>query len=139
MKRTSIVIGTIILSLLIVFLFAKVFSLYHFGDAPTITSIFYLITSFFIIEYIFLSVIYEIYKKVKREKIWVKKIISLLLFLISLLLLFGFVFILNFDWIAYYSYVPCPFYLSIIKRSLEFLLPSFLLVVVGFFILRKER
>lgn len=72
-NKVLIIVGTIILSLLITFLFAETFSLYHFGTIPTITTSAYLITLFCVMEYIFLSVIYIINKKIHKEKIELKK------------------------------------------------------------------
>lgn len=140
MKKILTIIGTIILSLTITFIFAETFSLYHFGTIPTFTTFTYLLFIFCFITYILLSLIYIISKKIKTEKIGIKKIISLVLFFVSLLLILGFIVILNLDWITYYSNYPsAPFYVYIIVRSLEFLLPSIILIIVGIVLLLKNK
>ena len=140
MKKTLTIIGTIILSLIITFMFAEAFSLYHFGTTSTFTTFTYLLFIFCFITYILLSLIYIISKKIKKEKIGIKKIISLILFFVSLLLILGFIVILNLDWITYYSNYPsAPFYVYIIVRSLEFLLPSTILIIVGIVLLLKNK
>ena len=83
MKKTLIIIGTFILSLLITFLFAETFSLYHFGTIPTKLTCIYLVSLFSIVEYILLSMCYIIGSKIKKEKIGIKKIISLVLLFAS--------------------------------------------------------
>ena len=140
MKKTLTIIGTIILSLIITFVFTETFSLYRFGTTSTFTTFTYLLFIFCFITYILLSLIYIISKKVKKEKIGIKKIISLVLFFVSLLLILGFMVILNLDWITYYSNYPsAPFYVYIIVRSLEFLLPSIILIIVGIVLLLKNK
>ena len=139
MKKVLTITGTIIVSLIITFLLAETFSLYHFGDIPTITTFIYLIILFSIIIYILSSLIYIISKKMKKEKIGIKKIISILLFFMSLILILGFVVTLNVDWLNYYSrYEANPFYVYILQRGLEFLLPAVVLIVVGILLLRKD-
>ncbi len=140
MKKILTIIGLIITSLIITFLIAEIFSLYHFGNIPTFTTLTYLLFIFFFITYILLSLIYIISKRIKNEKIGIKKIISLILFFISLLLILGFIVILNIDWITYYSNYPsAPFYVYIIVRSLEFLLPSILFIIVGIVLLKNSN
>ena len=140
MKKILTIIGTIILSLIITFMSAETFSLYNFGTTSTFTTFTYLLFIFCFITYILLSLIYIISKKVKKEKIGIKKIISLVLFFVSLLLILGFIVILNLDWITYYSnYSSAPFYVYIIVRSLEFLLPSIILIIAGIVLLLKNK
>ena len=132
MKKTLIIIGTIILSLIITFLFAETFSLYHFGTIPTKLTCIYLISLFSIFEYILLSISYIIRKKIKKERIDIKRIVSLVLFFASLILILGFIFMVDTDWLTYYSMGnSAPFYVFILVRCLEFLLPSIILIILG--------
>ena len=57
MKKRNILIGTII-SIIITFIFAEIFSIYHFGDIPTLLTSLYLMSLFSIFEYILLSLAY---------------------------------------------------------------------------------
>ena len=140
MKKCLTITISIIVSLIITFLIAEMFSLYHFGNTPTFTTFTYLLFIFCFINYILLSLIYIIDKKRKKEKIGIKKIISLILFFISLLLILEFIVILNLDFLTYYSnYSSAPFYTYIIVRSLEFLLPSIILIIVGIVLLLKNK
>ena len=140
MKKILIIIGTIILSLIITFIFAETFSLYHFRTIPTFTTFTYLLFIFCFITYILLSLIYIISKKIKKEKIGIKKIVSLILFFASLLLVLGFIVLLNIDWITFYSMGnSAPFYVFILVRFLEFLLPSIILIIVGIVLLSKNK
>ena len=140
MKKILTIIGTAILSLIITFIFAETISLYHFGTTPTFTTFTYLLFIFCFITYILLSLIYIISKKIKKEKIGIKKIISLILFFISLMLILGFVVILNLDRITYYPMGnSAPFYVFILVRCLEFLLPSIILIIVGIVLLLKNK
>ena len=140
MKKILTIIGTIILSLIITFMVAETFSLYHFGTTPTFTTFTYLLFIFCFITYILLSLIYIISKKIKKEKIGIKKLLSLILFFVSLMLILGFVVILNLDWITYYPMGnSVPFYVLILVRCLEFLLPSIILIIVGIVLLLKNK
>ena len=140
MKKTLTIIGTIILSLIVTFMFAETFSLYHFGTIPTFPTFTYLLFIFCFITYILLSLIYIISKKIKKKKIGIKKTISLILFFVSLLLILGFIVILNLDWVTYYSMGnSAPFYVFILLRCLEFLLPSIVLIIVGIVLLLKNK
>lgn len=136
MKRIFILVETIILSLIITFLFAEIFSLYHFGDIPTIITLTYLITLFCIFEYTLLSIIYIIRKKVKKEKLSVKKIVGIILLFLALMMILGFVIILDIDWLNWYAH-SSPFYINVIVRSTEFLLPSVVLIIVSIRLLKK--
>lgn len=138
MKKALVIVGTVILSLIITFLFAETCSLYHFGDVPTFRTSAYLITIFFIIEYVLLVISYVISKKLVKEKIGLMKIISMILFFIALILIFGFVIILDIDWLNHYL-DSGPFYLNVILRSLEFLLPAVIFMGFGIFTLKMKK
>ena len=139
MKKVLTILGTFLLSLIITFFFAETFSIYHLGTAPTFTTFTYLLFIFSFIIYLSLTLTYLISKKVKKEKIDIKKILSLIIFFMSLLLVLGFIVVLNHDWVTYYSNYPsAPFYITIIVRCLEFLAPSTILLIIGIILLLKN-
>ena len=139
MKKILISSLTIILSLILTFTISNIFSLYNLNDKPTFTTCTYLLFIFCFITYILLSIVYIISKKIKKEKIGIKKILSMLLLFISLILILGFIVILNIDWLNYYSnFNSSPFYVFILVRGLEFLLPSIILIVVSVILLLKK-
>lgn len=59
-KRTIIILSIIILVL--TFIFAEIFSIYHFGNVPTLLKSLYLISIF---EYLSISIIYIVRKLIK--------------------------------------------------------------------------
>jgi len=132
------ILATSIISLIFTLIFTEIFSLYHFGDIPTITTLSYLITFFCFFEYILLLIIYVIRKKVNKGKIGVKRIIGLTILFIALILILSFIVVLEVDWLNWYVY-SSPFYINVIIRSLEFLLPSIVLIIVGIHLLRKNK
>lgn len=138
MKKISILMVTCILALLITFVFAEIFSLYHFGAMPTIMTLLYLITLFCIFEYVILIMIYIIRKKKNNEKIEIEKFMSMILLFLSLLMILVFLIILDVDWLNWYAY-STPFYINVIVRSLEFLLPSVTFIVISIVLLKKKR
>ena len=139
MKKMLIVLGTIIISLVITFVMANELSLYHFGDVPTFTTISYLIFISCFLIYVLLIFSYLISKLIKKEKIGIKKIVSIILFFISLILVLGFMVVLNIDWITYYSNAnSSPFYVFVLVRGIEFLLPSIILFIIGLYLLKRK-
>ena len=140
MKKILIVIVTIILSLIITFINAEIFNLYHFGSIPTILTFNYLLFIFLFITYILLSIVYIITKKIKKEKIGINKILGSILIFISLILIMGFIIMVNIDWLTYYLNAnSSPFYVFILVRGLEFLLPSIILIVISILLLKNKR
>ena len=91
---------------------------------------------FAIIEYLFISITYIIKKIVKKQKIGVKKIIGLFLLFIALLFLLSFLIVVDIDWLNWYVY-SSPFYINVIIRSVEFLLPSIILIVISIVLMKK--
>ena len=136
MKKISILVGTII-SIIITFIFAEIFSLYHFGDVPTLLTTIYLISIFSIFEYILQAGIYIASKKLKKDKLGSKKIIGLILLSIALIMILGFIVILNVDWLNWYQY-SSPFYINVIIRSIEILLPAAIIISISVWLLRKK-
>lgn len=137
MKKYSVLISTII-SVIITFIFAEIFSLYHFGSIPTLLTTLYLITIFSIFEYILLFILFIVKKKKNKQKIKRKEIFGRILLFIALLLIFGFIIVLNIDWLHWYAY-SSPFYINVIVRSLEFILPAIINIIVGIVLLKNEK
>lgn len=134
MKIRLVIIS--IISLILTFVFAELLSLYHFGSIPTLLTSLYLISMFAIIEYLFISITYIIKKIVKNQKIDVKKIIGLFLLFIALLFILSFLIVVDIDWLNWYVY-SSPFYINVIIRSVEFLLPAIILIVISIVLMKK--
>lgn len=134
MKIRLVIIS--IISLILTFVFAELLSLYHFGSLPTLLTSLYLISMFAIIEYLFISITYIIKKIVKNQKIGVKKIIGLFLLFIALLFILSFLIVVDIDWLNWYVY-SSPFYINVIIRSVEFLLPAIILIVISIVLMKK--
>ena len=134
MKIRLVIIS--IISLILTFVFAELLSLYHFGSIPTLLTSLYLISMFAIIEYLFISITYIIKKIVKKQKIGVKKIIGLFLLFIALLFILSFLIVVDIDWLNWYVY-SSPFYINVIIRSVEFLLPAIILIVFSIVLMKK--
>ena len=138
MKKDFIMFITIILSLLFTFLLSNFIGLYNFGTVPTTLTIIYLISIFSIIEYLFIIISYLANKK--RKKLSLKKIISFFMFFISLVLILFFIFVTNVDWLNFYSSGDsAPFYITIIKNSFIFLVPSLIFIIIGIILFKKKN
>lgn len=74
MKKRTILLLSII-SVILTFVIADIFSVYSFGTVPTVLTSLYLISLFGILEYIFISGGYIFNKIYNKEKIFVKKIV----------------------------------------------------------------
>ena len=61
MKKVTIIILSII-ALILTFIFAEIFSIYHIGSVPTLLTSLYLIFIFAILEYLSISITYIIRK-----------------------------------------------------------------------------
>ena len=93
-----------------------------------------ILVSLLIIVDIIYSLIYIFKNKCSKEKI-----ISLILYFLSLFLILIFLIVLNLDWLNYYAYESsAPFYAYVLVRSLEFLLPSFILLIISLILKRKK-
>ena len=136
MKKKSIVIITII-TLIFTFIFAEIFSIYHFGSIPTLLTTSYLISIFSIFEYLLISLTYIIKKRMKKEKIERKKIIGLILLFIALLLILFYIVSLNIDWLNWYAY-SSPFYLNVIVKTIDYIIPSIILLIIGSLIIKNK-
>ena len=137
MKKVTIIILSISV-LILTFILAEIFSIYHIGSVPTLLTSLYLIFIFAILEYLSISITYIIRKMIKKEKLDLKKIISLVLLFVALLLVLLFLIVINVDYLHWYMY-SSPFYLNVIVRSVEFLLPSIVLIVIGILLMKKKK
>ena len=72
-----------------------------------------------------------------KKKIKMKKIIGLILLLISIMLFILFAVVLNADYLNWYMY-SSPFYLNVIVRCVEFILPGIISLIIGIILLKKE-
>lgn len=136
MKKRIIIILTII-TLVLTFIFAEIFSIYNFGSLPTLLTSLYLISIFSILEYLSISLTYVIRKIIKKEKLGFKRIFGLILFFIVLLLVLIFLIVVDFDYLNWYAY-SSPFYLNVIYRSIEFLVPSMALIIFGILLIKSK-
>ena len=137
MKKGTITILTII-TLVFTFIFAEIFSIYHFGSVPTLLTSLYLISIFAIFEDLTISITYIVRKLIKKEKLEIKKIIGLILLFVALLLVILFLVVVNVDYLHWYMY-SSPFYLNVIVRSVQFLLPSIVLIVIGILLMKNKK
>ena len=138
MKKGTIIVLSII-TLILTFAFAEIFSIYHFGSVPTLLTTLYLIIIFSIFEYLLISITYVIRKLIKKEKIQRIKIIGLILLFVALLLIFWFVVAINVDWLNWYEHYSTPFYLNVIVKSMMYLLPSTILIIVSILCIKKNK
>ena len=136
MKKRNIFILSVI-AIILTFVIADLFSVYSFGTVPTLLTSLYLFSLFSILEYIFISGSYIFNKIYNKEKIFIKKIIGLILLFIALMLLFLYLVVVNVDYLHWYMY-SSPFYINVIIRSVEFLLPSLILIGISIFLFRKK-
>ena len=137
MKKIIIFILSV-LALILTFIVAEIFSIYHFGSVLTLLTSLYLISMFSILEYLFISVTYIVRKLIKKEKLKIKSIIGLVLLFIALLLVTLFLVIINIDWLNWYPYLG-PFYINVIVRGVEFLLPATILIYLSVLLLRNNN
>ena len=137
MKKGTIIILSII-TLVLTFIFAEIFSIYHFGSAPTLLTSLYIISIFAIFEYLSISITYIVRKLIKKEKLETKKIIVLILLFVALLLALLYLVVLDVDYLHWYMN-SSPLYLNVIVRSVEFLLPSIVLIIIGIFLMKRKK
>lgn len=126
-----------IVSIILTFIFAEIFSIYHFGNIPTIITTLYLISIFFIFEYLIFSITHIIRKIIKKEKLKTKMIMGLIFLFIALILILWFVIVINIDWLNWYAH-KTPFYINVIIKALKYLLPSMILIIISIKLLRNK-
>lgn len=132
MKKKFCFIGMLVLSVILTFVVAEVFSIYHIGSMPTLLTTLYLVSLFSIFSYLLFSGSYVI-----SEKRSIKKIISLLLFFVALVIILGYLVVLDVDYLNWYMY-SSPFYINVIYRSVEFLVPAIILIIVSIWLFKKK-
>ena len=137
MKKSLILLLSII-ALLFTFILSNLFSIYHLGSTPTLLTSLYLITIFVIFDYLLIFITYIIKKLVKKEKLNSKKIIAYILLLVSLSLILSFVISTYIDYLTRYEPTK-PFYLNVIKRIIEFLLPSIITFIISVILLKRKK
>ena len=136
--KKRIILTVSILALICMFVFSEIFSIYYFGSIPTLFTILYLITIFFIFEYLFLTITYVIGCCLKKQKIGFKKILGWACLLFAFMLTLLFVVVVNVDWIHQYMY-SSPFYLNVISRCIEFIVPAGIFGTVGILLMKKKN
>lgn len=137
MKKSLILLLSII-ALLFTFILSNLFSIYHLGSTPTLLTSLYLITIFVIFDYLLIFTTYIIKKLVRKEKLDNKKIIAYILLLVSSSLILSFVIITYIDYLTRYEPTK-PFYLNVIKRIIEFLLPSIITFIISVILLKRKK
>ena len=137
MKKMTILITSII-TLIFTFIFAEIFSVYNFGSVSNLLTVLYLISMFSVFEYFIIFIIYIFRKLLNKEKIDFKKIIGLILLFIALLLILLFFVVVDIDYLNWYMY-SSPFYINVIIRSVEFLLPSIILIVISVLLIKCKK
>ena len=137
MKKGTIIILTFII-LILTFILSEIFSIYHFGSFPTLLTFLYLILIFTMLEYLSISITYIVRKLIKKEKLEIKKVIGLILLFLALLLVLLFLVIVDVDYLHSYMY-SSPFYLNVLVRGVEFLLPSIVLIVSGIILIKNKK
>ena len=136
MKKKSIIL-CLIIALIITFVFAEIFSLYHFGSVPTLLTLLYLISLFSIFSYLLLGGCYIVNSKINKKKIGIRRTIGFILLFISLAMILSYLVIVNVDYLNWYMY-SSPFYINVIVRSVEFLVPAIILIIISILLFKKK-
>lgn len=127
-----------IISIIITLFLGEILSIYSFGSVPTLLTFLYLITMFSIINYLIIVGTYIVKKIIKKEKISLKKIIGLILLFISLVLVLYYIIVLDIDYLNWYVN-SAPFYFNVIFRSIEYLIPSIIMFIIGIKLINKKE
>ena len=127
-----------IISIIITLFLGEILSIYSFGSVPTLLTTLYLISMFSIINYLIIVGTYIVKKIIKKEKISLKKIIGLILLFISLVLVLYYIIVLNIDYLNWYVN-SAPFYFNVIFRSIDYLLPSIIMFIIGLKLINKKE
>ena len=75
---------------------------------------------------------------IKKEKLEIKKIIGLVLLFVALLLVLLYLVVLDVDYLHRYMN-SAPFYLNVIVRSVEFLIPSIIFIIIGILLIKNKK
>ncbi len=68
----------------------------------------------------------------------IKKVIGVVLFCLAIIFVGYFALVLNIDWLGWYAN-SAPFYVDIIFRGIEFLLPAIICIVTGIVLINKSK
>lgn len=137
MKKSLILLLSII-ALLFTFILSNLFSIYRLGSTPTLLTSLYLINIFVIFDYLLIFTTYIIKKLVRKEKLDINRIMAYILLLVSLSLILSFVIITYIDYLTRYEPTK-PFYWNVIKRIIEFLLPSIITFIISVILLKRKK
>ena len=127
-----------IISIIITLFLGEILSIYSFGSVPTLLTFLYLISMFSIINYLIIVDTYIVKKIIKKEKISLKKIIGLILLFISLVLVLYYIIVLDIDYLNWYVN-SAPFYFNVIFRSIDYLIPSIIMFIIGIKLINKKE
>lgn len=127
-----------IISIIITLFLGEILSIYSFGSVPTLLTFLYLISMFSIINYLIIVGTYIVKKIIKKEKISLKKIIGLILLFISLVLVLYYIIVLDIDYLNWYVN-SAPFYFNVIFRSIDYLIPSIIMFIIGLKLINKKE
>lgn len=137
MKKKFIILCFVI-AFLFTLLFSYVFGIYSFNSSITMRTFLYMVSIFSVLSYINIALYYLISKKIKKEKISLLKVTSMVLFLIAILLVIFLIIGLEIDYLNWYSN-SSPFYIHVILRSIEYLAPAIFMVVIGIFLIKNDN
>ena len=127
-----------IISIIITLFLGEILSIYSFGSVPTLLTTLYLISMFSIINYLIIVGTYIVKKIIKKEKISLKKIIGLILLFVSLVLVLYYIIVLDIDYLNWYVN-SAPFYFNVIFRSIDYLIPSIIMFIIGIKLINKKE
>ena len=127
-----------IISIIITLFLGEILSIYSFGSVPTLLTFLYLISMFSIINYLIIVGTYIVKKIIKKEKVSLKKIIGLILLFISLVLVLYYIIVLDIDYLNWYVN-SAPFYFNVIFRSIDYLIPSIIMFIIGIKLTNKKE
>ena len=127
-----------IISIIITLFLGEILSIYSFGSVPTLLTFLYLISMFSIINYLIIVGTYIVKKIIKKEKISLKKIIGLIFLFVSLVLDLYYIIVLNLVYLYWYVY-SAPFYFNVIFRSIDYLIPSIIMFIIGIKLINKKE
>ena len=68
-----------------------------------------------------------------------KKIMPIILLIISAILVIGFLISIRLDWLNHYEHINTPYYKCVLKTGLEFLLPAVISLITGIVLLKKNK
>ncbi len=128
-KKTFLILSLI--ALISTFIFAAM-------NTPSPLTILSLISIFLTFEYFFLLLSYFVNKFVQNKKIRLSQIIGLVLPIISIVLILLFSIILNYDYLIWYAY-STPFYINVLTRSIEFLLPAIIIIIISLLLIKISK